>query len=85
MKNIAYLCKCDCSKTWGKDGWKKVVICIISDGYQKVNSQMLSIITAMGTYYKGIATNVINRKLVGAYIYEYTTQSTCITQGPDCS
>jgi chitin synthase len=78
MKNIAYLCKRDRSKTWGKDGWKKVVICIVSDGRQKINSRTLSAIAAIGAYQDGIATNVVNGKAVAAHIYEYTTQSTCL-------
>ena len=76
MKNIAYLCKRDRSKTWGKDGWKKVVICIVSDGRQKINSRTLSAIAAIGAYQDGIAKNVVNGKPVAAHIYEYTTQST---------
>ena len=76
MKNIAYLCKRDRSKTWGKDGWKKVVVCIVSDGRQKINSRTLSAIAAIGAYQEGIATNVVNGKPVAAHIYEYTTQST---------
>lgn len=75
MKNIAYLCKRDRSKTWGKDGWKKVVVCIVSDGRQKINSRTLSVIAAIGAYQEGIARNVVNGKPVTAHIYEYTTQS----------
>jgi chitin synthase len=75
MKNIAYLCKRDRSKTWGKDGWKKVVVCIVSDGRQKINSRTLSVIAAIGAYQEGIARNVVNGKAVTAHIYEYTTQS----------
>ena len=55
MKNVAHLCKRDRSKTWGKDGWKKVVICIVSDGRQKINSRTLSVIATMGGYQDGIA------------------------------
>ena len=55
IKNIAHLCKRDRSKTWGKDGWKKVVVCIVSDGRQKINSRTLSVIAAMGVYQDGIA------------------------------
>src|SRR6266702_7414866 len=76
MKNIAYLCKRDRSKTWGKDGWRKVVVCIVSDGRQKINSRTLSSIAAISAYQEGIATNVVNGKPVSAHIYEYTTQST---------
>jgi hypothetical protein len=77
MKNIAYLCKRERSKTWGKDGWKKVVVCIVSDGRQKINSRTLSVVAAIGGYQEGIATNVVNGKPVAAHIYEYTTQSAC--------
>ena len=55
MKNIAHLCKRDRSKTWGKEGWKKVVVCIVSDGRQKINSRTLSVIATMGAYQDGVA------------------------------
>ena len=55
IKNVAHLCKRDRSKTWGKDGWKKVVVCIVSDGRQKINSRTLSVIATMGAYQDGIA------------------------------
>ncbi|KAF8133385.1 glycosyltransferase family 2 protein [Boletus edulis] len=74
IKNIAHLCKRDRSKTWGKDGWKKVVVCIVSDGRQKINSRTLSVIATMGAYQEGVAKNVVNGKPVTAHIYEYTTQ-----------
>ncbi|KAL0960546.1 hypothetical protein HGRIS_005585 [Hohenbuehelia grisea] len=74
MKNVAHLCKRDRSKTWGKDGWKKVVVCIVSDGRSKINSRTLSVIAAMGAYQDGIAKNIVNGKPVTAHIYEYTTQ-----------
>jgi chitin synthase len=77
MKNIAYLCKRDRSKTWGKDAWKKVVVCIVSDGRQEINSRTLSVMATIGAYQDGIATyGSINSKPVVAHIYEYTTQST---------
>lgn len=55
IKNIAHLCKRDRSKTWGKEGWKKVVVCIVSDGRGKINSRTLSVIAAMGAYQEGVA------------------------------
>ncbi|KAG2068213.1 glycosyltransferase family 2 protein [Suillus decipiens] len=75
IKNIAHLCKRDRSKTWGKEGWKKVVVCIVSDGRSKINSRTLSIIATMGAYQDGVAKkNIVNGKPVTAHIYEYTTQ-----------
>ncbi|KIO23871.1 glycosyltransferase family 2 protein [Tulasnella calospora MUT 4182] len=76
IKNVAHLCTRDRSKTWGKDGWKKVVVCIVSDGRSKINSRTLSVIAAMGIYQDGVAKNVVNKKPVTAHIYEYTTQVT---------
>lgn len=74
MKNIVHLCKRERSMTWGKEGWKKVVVCIVSDGRQKINSRTLSVIAAMGAYQEGVAKNVVNGKPVTAHIYEYTAQ-----------
>ncbi|KIM36553.1 glycosyltransferase family 2 protein [Hebeloma cylindrosporum] len=74
IKNIAHLCKRDRSKTWGKDGWKKVVVCIVSDGRGKINSRTLSVIAAMGAYQEGVAKTKIGKQDVTAHIYEYTTQ-----------
>jgi chitin synthase len=55
MKNIAHLCTRERSKTWGKEGWKKVVVCVVSDGRSKINARTLSVIAAMGVYQEGVA------------------------------
>lgn len=44
LKNVAHLCSRDRSKTWGADGWKKVVVCIVSDGRSKVNKRTLQVL-----------------------------------------
>ena len=62
MKNIAHLCKRDRSKTWGKEGWKKVVVCIVSDGRQKINSRTLSVIASIGAYQDGVAKVCLRRR-----------------------
>jgi len=54
IRNVAHLCTRERSKTWGKEGWKKVVVCIVSDGRQKINSRTLSVIAAMGCYQDGV-------------------------------
>lgn len=74
MQNIAHLCSRNNSKTWGKDSWKKVVVCIVSDGRHKINSRTLAVLAAMGVYQEGVAKNVVNGKQVTAHIYEYTAQ-----------
>lgn len=74
MRNIAHFCSRTKSRTWGKDGWEKIVVCIISDGRTKVHPRTLDALAAMGVYQDGIAKNQVNQKDVTAHVYEYTTQ-----------
>ncbi|KAF9180302.1 Chitin synthase, class 2 [Haplosporangium sp. Z 767] len=74
MKNIAHLCTRAKSKTWGKDGWKKVVVCVVADGRKKCHPRVLKVLNAMGAYQEGIAKDTVAGKPVTAHIYEYTTQ-----------
>ena len=74
MRNIAHFCSRAKSRTWGKDGWQKIVVCIISDGRAKVHPRTLDALAAMGCYQAGIAKNVVNQREVQAHVYEYTTQ-----------
>ena len=74
MRNITNFCSRAKSRTWGKDGWEKIVVCIISDGRRKVHPRTLDALAAMGVYQDGIAKNLVNQKEVTAHVYEYTTQ-----------
>ncbi|KAF9354055.1 Chitin synthase, class 2 [Mortierella sp. AD094] len=74
MKNIAHLCTRSKSKTWGKEGWKKVVVCVVADGRKKCHPRVLKVLAAMGAYQEGIAKDTVAGKPVTAHIYEYTTQ-----------
>ncbi|KAL8382589.1 hypothetical protein RB595_006392 [Gaeumannomyces hyphopodioides] len=74
MKNIAHFCKRSKSRTWGENGWQKIVVCIVSDGREKIHPRTLDALAAMGVYQHGIAKNYVNQKAVQAHVYEYTTQ-----------
>ncbi|KAI9842796.1 MAG: Chitin synthase, class 2 [Sclerophora amabilis] len=74
MRNISHFCSRSKSRTWGKDGWQKIVVCIVSDGRRKVHSRTLDALAAMGVYQDGIAKNLVNQREVTAHVYEYTTQ-----------
>ncbi|KAG0028979.1 Chitin synthase, class 1 [Podila clonocystis] len=76
MRNIRHLTTRYRSRTWGPDAWKKVVVCIVSDGRKNINVKTLNVLTALGVYQNGIAKNIVNDKAVTAHIYEYTTQVT---------
>ncbi|KAG0741088.1 hypothetical protein G6F57_002760 [Rhizopus arrhizus] len=74
MKNVTHLCSRNRSSTWGPEGWKKVVVCVVSDGRTKIHPRTLSVLAAMGVYQEGMAKNVVEGKPVTAHIYEHTTQ-----------
>ena len=73
FKNIDYMCSRTSSKTWGKDSWKKIVVCIISDGRAKINPRTRAVLAGLGVYQDGIAKQQVNGKDVTAHIYEYTS------------
>ncbi|KAI8623859.1 glycosyltransferase family 2 protein [Xylariaceae sp. FL1651] len=74
MKNISHFCGRNKSRTWGDLGWQKIVVCVVSDGREKVHPRTLDALAAMGVYQHGIAKNFVNSKAVQAHVYEYTTQ-----------
>ncbi|KAF9584673.1 Chitin synthase, class 2 [Lunasporangiospora selenospora] len=74
MKNIAHLCTRSKSKIWGKDGWKKVVVCVVADGRKKCHPRVLKVLAALGAYQEGVSIDTVAGKPVTAHIYEYTTQ-----------
>ncbi|KAG9092245.1 Chitin synthase, class 2 [Ceratobasidium sp. UAMH 11750] len=73
IKNIAHLCQRTKSKAWGPDGWKKVVVCVVSDGRSKINQRTLKVLQLMGCYQDGIAKDEVAGKDVTAHIFEYTS------------
>nr|KIR48602.1 chitin synthase [Cryptococcus bacillisporus CA1280] len=81
MQNIAHLCTRSKSKTWGENGWKKVVVCIVADGRKKINPRTRSVLAALGVYQEGVGKNIVNGKPVTAHVYEYTTQLSINSSG----
>ncbi|KAI8907300.1 chitin synthase-domain-containing protein [Gorgonomyces haynaldii] len=80
MKNIAYLCSRTRSKTWGENGWKKAVVCIVSDGRAKIHPRTLDVLGIMGCYQEGLMKDSVNGKEVTAHLFEYTTQVAVTTE-----
>ncbi|KAI0472823.1 glycosyltransferase family 2 protein [Xylariaceae sp. FL0804] len=74
LKNVEYMCSRKESKTWGPDAWKKIVVCVVSDGRSKINARTKALLAGLGVYQEGIAKQQVNQKDVTAHIYEYTTQ-----------
>ncbi|KAL8338184.1 hypothetical protein RB601_006539 [Gaeumannomyces tritici] len=74
FKNVEYMCRRPESKTWGKEAWKKIVVCVVSDGRAKINPRTRALLAGMGVYQEGIARQKVDDKETTAHIYEYTTQ-----------
>ena len=74
MRNIAHFCSRAKSRTWGKDGWQKIVVCIIADGRPKVHPRTLDALAAMGVTKTVLPRTLSISKKSQAHVYEYTTQ-----------
>lgn len=74
FKNIKHLESRTRSSTWGKNSWKKVVVCVVSDGRSKINERAQALLAALGVYQAGLAKSTVDDKPVKAHIYEYTTR-----------
>ena len=70
IKNIEYMNSRTSSKTWGQDAWKKIVVCVVSDGRANINPRTRAVLAAMGVYQEGIAKQKVGKKEVTAHIYE---------------
>lgn len=73
MDNIKHMVRKKNSSNWGPDAWKKIVVCVVSDGRAKVNEKALALLSALGCYQDGFAKDEINEKKVAMHIYEHTT------------
>ena len=70
FQNIEYMCKKAKQSIWGEDAWKKIVVCVVSDGREKIHPKTRSLLAAMGCYQEGIAKFKVNDLPVQAHIYE---------------
>ncbi|KAK9456028.1 chitin synthase-domain-containing protein [Dipodascopsis uninucleata] len=74
FENIYHMCQHDRSSTWGREGWKKVIVCVVQDGREACNPRARAVMAALGCYQEGVAVNVVDDKDVTAHLYEYTTK-----------
>ncbi|KAI9204457.1 chitin synthase-domain-containing protein [Polychytrium aggregatum] len=75
FRNIAYLCSSDCpGGGLGPDGWKDIVLCIVSDGRTKISSEVINVLGSMGLYMEGLTKSSVNGTDVAAHMFEGTCQ-----------
>lgn len=80
VKNIAYLQSRKKSKTWGDGSWKKIVVCVVSDGRSKINPRTLKVLGLYGAFQEGVMKDTVDGKDVTAHLFEYTTQVSSLPQ-----
>ncbi|GAA5840244.1 hypothetical protein JCM5353_007839 [Sporobolomyces roseus] len=73
IKNIQHLQQRTKSKTWGSESWKKIVVCVVSDGRSKINSRTLKQLGLYGAYQDGVMKDEVEGKDTQAHVFEYTT------------
>ncbi|KAI8834321.1 glycosyltransferase family 2 protein [Chytridium lagenaria] len=73
VKNVSYICARKKSSMWTKDGWKKIVVCIVADGREKIHRRTLTALGLMGVYQEGVIKTSVNSEMVTAHIFEYTS------------
>jgi chitin synthase len=78
IANIEHMNSRTKSGTWGEESWKKIVVCIVSDGRAKINPRTRAVLAAMGAYQDGIAKQQVNGKDVVAHLYEVSQQNETI-------
>ncbi|GJN89882.1 hypothetical protein Rhopal_002871-T1 [Rhodotorula paludigena] len=74
IKNIQHLVQRTKSRTWGAQSWKKIVVCVVSDGRAKIHPRTLKILGLYGAYQDGVMKDEVEGKDVQAHLFEYTSQ-----------
>lgn len=71
--NIQHLESKKNSSTWGPDSWKKIVVCIVADGREKIHETSQALLAGLGVYQEGFARNAVNDEKVVSHVFEYTS------------
>jgi chitin synthase len=82
IQNINYMENLQQGAMWGKGSWRKIVVCIVSDGVEKINPRSRALLAGLGVYQEGISKGKINKKTTAAHIFEV---SCFILHGPELS
>lgn len=71
--NLKFLCTKADKEHWGPDGWKKVVVAVVSDGRTKINPRARALLANLGVYQEGFAQSKVLKKHTTCHLYEHTT------------
>lgn len=71
-KNLVFFSKKK-AKDWGTNAWKKIVVCVVADGREKLNKRTRVLMERLGVFQNGLAKNIVGSKPVKAHVYEYSS------------
>ena len=80
MMNIRDICNTKASKFWrrtaeeGRPGWQRIVVALIADGIEPMDTAVLDVLATLGCYQDGILKKAVDDKPTVSHIFEYTTQ-----------
>jgi len=76
MQNIRDIVNLKKSSFWNKGGpaWQKIVVCMIFDGIEKTDKNVLDVLATIGVYQDGVLKKDVDGNETVAHIFEYTTQ-----------
>lgn len=70
FQNINYMEKSRKKDMWGEGSWKKIVVCIVSDGAAKINPKAKALLAALGVYQADIEKGKVNKDNTVAHVFE---------------
>ena len=76
MQNIRDINNLKKSDFWNVGGpaWQKIVVCLLCDGIDPCDKEILDVLGTMGLYQDGIMKRDVDGRETVAHIFEYTTQ-----------
>jgi chitin synthase len=76
MQNIRDIVNLKKSSFWNRGGpaWQKIVVCLVFDGIEKVDKNVLDVLATIGVYQDGVVKKDVDGNDTVAHIFEYTTQ-----------
>lgn len=76
MQNIRDIVNLKKSTFWNKGGpaWQKIVVCMVFDGIDKTDKNVLDVLATIGVYQDAVVKKAVGENETVAHIFEYTTQ-----------
>ncbi|KAL4965963.1 chitin synthase [Aspergillus stella-maris] len=76
MQNIRDIVNLKKTEFWSKGGpaWQKIVVCLVFDGIEPCDKNVLDVLATIGVYQDGIMKKDVDGRETVAHVFEYTTQ-----------